>query len=55
MIIGVNDFEYEEFDPSLIKRKDYQYKQTLPINVNAFDVCIELEIQQNEDRTISIS
>ena len=55
MIIGVTDVEYDEFDPSQIKRKEYRYKQTLPINSNALDIQIELDIQQNEDRTISIN
>lgn len=53
--IGVSDSEYDAFDPSLIRKKEYHYKQTLPISSDALDVRIELDIQQNKDRTISIT
>lgn len=53
--IGLSDDEYNEINPESIKRKEYQYKQTIPLNPYGLDVTFNLDITQNIDNTVNIS
>lgn len=52
--INLSDDEYNEFDPEKIKRKEYQYKQTIPLNPDGLDVNFNLDIYRNSDNTVNI-
>ena len=51
---NLSDSEYESFELTKMKKREYQYTPTLPINSEALDVKIHLEIQYNVDYSISI-
>ncbi|HLR79176.1 MAG TPA: FRG domain-containing protein [Bacillota bacterium] len=53
--IYLSNDEYDEFDPEKIKRKEYQYKQTIPLNPDGLDVNFNLNIYRNSDNTVNIS
>ena len=53
--IDLSDDEYNEINPEKIKRKEYQYKQTIPLNPDGLDVTFNLDISQNIDNTVNIS
>lgn len=52
--INLSDDEYNEIDPEKIKRKEYQYKQTIPLNPKGLDVTFNLDISLNRDNTMNI-
>ena len=52
--IGLTDSEYENIDPKKYSRKKYQYLQTVPINPDALNVCINMEIIKNTNNTIIV-
>ncbi|MCC5801841.1 FRG domain-containing protein [Rossellomorea vietnamensis] len=52
--IDLSDDEYNEIDPEKIKRKENQYKQTIPINQDGLDVTFNLDISRNSDNTVYI-
>src|SRR5699024_2968824 len=52
--IYLSNDEYDEFDPEKIKRKEYQYKQTIPLNPDGLDVNFNLNIYRNSDNTVNI-
>lgn len=52
--INLTDEEYNEIDIGKIERKEYHYKQTIPINVAGLEVTFDLTIFQNNDNTVSI-
>lgn len=52
--IGISNDEYNKIDPSKIFRKEYQYKQTIPINQKGLAVSFNLNISPNSDNTVSI-
>jgi len=53
-IINLSDEEYNEIDIGKIKRKEYKYKQTIPINAAGLEVIFNLTISQNSDNTVNI-
>lgn len=53
-VIDLSDDEYNEIDPEKIKRKEYQYKQTIPLNPDGLDVTFNLDISRNRDNTVNI-
>lgn len=52
--IGLSDDEYNEINPEKIKRKEYQYKETIPLNPEGLDVTFNLDILVNKDNTVNI-
>lgn len=52
--IDLSDDEYNEINPEKIIRKEYQYKQTIPLNPDGLDVTFNLDISQNIDNTVNI-
>ncbi|KAB2954236.1 FRG domain-containing protein [Heliorestis acidaminivorans] len=52
--IGLSDNEYNEIEIKKIKRKVYQYTQTIPLNPNGLDVVFNLDITRNSDNTINV-
>ncbi len=52
--IDLSDDEYNEIDPEKVKRKEYQYKQTIPLNPDGLDVTFNLDISRNSDNTVNI-
>lgn len=54
-VIGLTDSDYIKIDPKNYKKKEYQYKQTLPLNPKALDIWFKCEIFKNADYTINIS
>ncbi|MFD1171782.1 FRG domain-containing protein [Oceanobacillus picturae] len=52
--INLSDDEYNEFDPEKTKRKEYQYKQTIPLTPDGLDVNFNLDIYLNSDNTVNI-
>lgn len=52
--INLSDEEYNEFDLEKIKRKSYQYKQSIPLNSDGLHVNFNLDIYQNNDNTVNI-
>lgn len=52
--INLSDDEYNEIDIEKTVRKEYQYKQTIPLNPNGLDVIFNLDIARNSDNTVNI-
>ena len=52
--INLSEDEYNKIDPEKIKRQEYQYKQTIPLNPDGLDVTFNLDISQNIDNTLNI-
>lgn len=52
--INLSDDEYNEIDPEKVKRKEYQYQQTIPLNTDGLDVTFDLKISRNSDNTVNI-
>ena len=41
--INLSEDEYNKIDPEKIKRQEYQYKQTIPLNPDGLDVTFNLK------------
>ncbi|GGM39453.1 hypothetical protein GCM10011351_27030 [Paraliobacillus quinghaiensis] len=52
--INLSDDGYKEIDPEKITRKEYLYKQTIPLNPDGLDVHFNLDIYRNSDNTVNI-
>ena len=53
--IKLTDKEYNEIDPKDIKRKEYKYEQTIPLNPNGLNATFDLNISLNDDNTVNIN
>lgn len=52
--INLSDREYNETNLSLIKKKEYKFRPTMPINPNGLNVTFNLDITTNQDNTLDI-
>ncbi len=52
--INLSDKEFNETDLNLIKKKEYKFRSTMPINPNGLNVTFNLDITTNQDNTLDI-
>lgn len=53
--VGLSDIDISELAINSSKSKNYQYKQTIPLNPQGLDVCFDFNISVNPDDTVTVN
>jgi len=53
--VGLSDIDISELAINTSKSKNYQYKQTIPLNPQGLDVCFDFNISVNPDDTVTVN